>query len=278
MSKKHFIALGSCLLSSAISASAVITNMTTVFTESFGDADGAATDRAITGSAAGSGQNLDVTGNVSFFNGGIRITPDGGSDRFELESAAGAVAGSYSFDYSRFVDTTAIPVTFTSMGMPTMSSDNPSLFIQLVSGPERSAGMGAAAVPGFNDNLSLDALSTALGEPLDFVSIDYIFNTSGTSFSYLAPDGTTRTLDNNAFELFVNDSLSGGANQTNVTGAGTAPAAVDTIVLQVFADQARSVLTFDNFEFTEFTVVPEPSSSALLALGLGLGLSRRRRQ
>ncbi len=276
MSKKHFIALGSCLLSSAISASAVITNMTTVFTESFGDADGAAADRAITGSAAGSGQNLDVTGNVSFFNGGIRITPDGGSDRFELESAAGAVAGSYSFDYSRFVDTSATPVPIGTMG--DMSSDNPSLFIQLVSGPERSAGTGAAAVPGFNDNLSLDALSTALGEPLDFVSIDYIFNTSGTSFSYLAPDGTTRTLDNNAFELFVNDSLSGGANQTNVTGAGTAPAAVDTIVLQVFADQARSVLTFDNFEFTEFTVVPEPSSSALLALGLGLGLSRRRRQ
>jgi len=235
---------GCCLLGLATTASAVV-----VFEEAFPDPDGPAADRPTT---VGAG-NLDVTGSIAYLGGSIVLTADGGNERIELESSAAAPAGSFTFDASR------------------TGTGNNNVFVQLVDGIVRNTGGSPEAA--FTDTLNLG--SAALGGVTTPTPISYFFNVSGAAITYTAPDGSTASLANNAYDLYVGNTLTGGDDQTSATG-GVPTAGVDTLVLQTFGAQSGGVYTFDNFVFS--TIVPEPSATLLVGLGLGLGLTSRRRR
>ncbi|TWT78750.1 hypothetical protein CA13_01470 [Planctomycetes bacterium CA13] len=218
-----------------------------VWSETFLDADDAATDRAI---ATGSG-NMDVAGNLDYLSGALVITPDGGSDRVEMESTAAALAGNFTFDAFR------------------TGTGNGSLFVQMVDGDERSTGSNTVA--DFSDTLNMASITTS-------TTINYYFNVSGAPITYAAPDATTETLANNAFELWIGTSKSGGDDQVTTNNDGGLPTAgVDTLILQTFVGQAPGVYTFDNISFNTVAAVPEPSSMTLFGT-LGLVLLRRKRR
>ncbi|MGJ8724085.1 MAG: PEP-CTERM sorting domain-containing protein [Roseibacillus sp.] len=226
-----------------------------IWSESFPDADGAAVDRAIT-TTSGAGQNLDVTGTVSYAGGSIVIDPDGGSDRIELESTTGTLVGNFTFDAFRVEDDPLDPG----------DTANATLFVQMVDGAARST--NGNPVPNFADNLNMTTIVVS-------TTINYYFNVSGAAIDYTAPDGSTDSLANNSYELWIGNSKSGG-NDQNVSGQGEGPptSGVDTLVLQTFNAQTGGTYTIDNISFNS---IPEPSGTGLLAICAGLGLVRRRR-
>lgn len=224
-----------------------------IWTETFTQADGAFTDRA-TETGAGF---VDVDGNVSIVGNALQIVPDGGSDRVEFESSAGALAGNFQFD-----------LTYDANG-----GTSDVAFLQMVEGTTRST--NGSPVNNFADTVDASVLSITTTPR----TINYFFNVSGVDVDYTAPDGSMQTIATGGYDLWTGMSLSV-SDQTNSGQGASAPnAGVDTLVFQLFGGQAPAIWTIDEASFNtlDFTPVPEPSSLALVVLA-GLVVAGRRRR
>lgn len=102
-------------------------------------------------------------------------------------------------------------------------------------------------------------------------AITWVLNNTGSALTYLAPDGSTETLGNDAFDLWVGTSRQ--LNERTVTNA-----AQSMTDWKFGASGSGSYsLGFDNFVLT---AVPEPAAGCLLVSGMIaiLGMMARRRR
>ena len=97
--------------------------------------------------------------------------------------------------------------------------------------------------------------------------ITLVANNSGSSYSYSAPDGTTETVANDTWDLWV-----GNSKQLNDKNATTASAAITDFKFGAVGNGTYS-FGIDNISVS---AVPEPAAALLGSLGV-LGLLRRRR-
>jgi hypothetical protein len=97
--------------------------------------------------------------------------------------------------------------------------------------------------------------------------ITFVTNNSGGAITYLAPDGTTETVADDTWDLWV-----GNSRQLN-DRAATSGAVVLTDFKFGSTSNASFALSFDNIRIT---AIPETSAAVLGAFGF-LGILRRRR-
>jgi len=97
----------------------------------------------------------------------------------------------------------------------------------------------------------------------------WVLNNTGSSFSYVAPDGTTETLANDTWDLWV-----GTSKQLNDRAVTTASQSITDWKFGADGSGTYSA-AFDNFVLT---TVPEPSSIVLAGLGAAFLLYRRKRK
>jgi hypothetical protein len=100
----------------------------------------------------------------------------------------------------------------------------------------------------------------------------WVANNSGASTTYLAPDGSTESLANDTWDLWV-----GTSKELNDRSATTA---TQTITDFKFGSQSGTGINLFTAQFDNFTIaiLPEPSSLLLVGLGIfGVGLGSRRR-
>lgn len=99
----------------------------------------------------------------------------------------------------------------------------------------------------------------------------WLINDSGSTQSYTAPDGSTDSLANDTFDVWV------GTNRAFNDAAATTGTVPLTDFKWVITAGAATTFTFDNISVSD-TLVPEPASLATLGLGTFGLLLRRRRQ
>ena len=114
--------------------------------------------------------------------------------------------------------------------------------------------------------------------------LDMVANTGGTTANFLDGTGTSRSVGENSFSIFLTtlDRTSQTIVQNNVAFNGTQNGAgFDSIAFQTFGSANTINVAWDNVNVEDAAlvtpVIPEPSSFALLGLGI-LGLCFRRRR
>ncbi len=115
--------------------------------------------------------------------------------------------------------------------------------------------------------------------------LDMVANTGATTVNFLDGTGTSRSVGENSFSIFLTtlDRTSQTIVQNNVAFNGTQTSAgFDSIAFQTFNGANTINVAWDNVNVEDTalvtTVVPEPSSALLLLGGFGAMILRRKRR
>ncbi|MEM1224724.1 MAG: hypothetical protein AAGJ40_03450 [Planctomycetota bacterium] len=187
--------------------------------ETFPDAQGTASDRAIT---SGSGL-LNVNGTATFTgNGSLELLGASGTrSSADFTTTSPVFEGVFQFDFA---------LTF---GAQDTAQDR--AFIQIFEGSTRST--TGTPVDNFNDTLDLSDMPLVDGQTS---TLRYFFNVTGSDLTYDAPDSSTRTLGSGAYDFWVDAGLetAGSSSSANTAqGAGFPDDGVNT--LSIARVQAR---------------------------------------
>jgi len=207
-------------------------------------------------------QNVFVSDPGNVGNEVLILTADTGRDAVQIDSTVAATCGRFSYDVAY---------------LGAVGEDV--LFSQLTEGGRST---GGTPIPGFSDTVNggNNGISTDAAAPS---SVEYFFNVTGAAITYTAPDGSTATLANNAFDFWVDGNLVHNDFTTNPNTTPPAmnpPSSVSTVLAQTFNGQEGGIWQFDNFLFEDDIAVhvPEPSTFAMLGMALaGFTFVRRRR-
>lgn len=268
--KTLFAGLGLCALS--LPWLAASSQAQVVFSQSFSSGDGNA---IYTGTGANQFDGIPAgTGNAFVVNSGaLRTTKtDAGStaiNRVTDLTALSGKAGSFQFDFS-------------VSGVTTNNITNDLIFL-VGSGLSNTTGQGSGIYQQYNIDLlggATFSVANSSGVFSGLQTITFDLNKTASTVNFPAPGGGTLALASNYFAVFVGTTNvfgAGGQQPVGVLGTGNTGFDITEFRLRYQSTGDNGTVTADNFVVT---VVPEPSTYALLGVGLaGLGavVARRRR-
>lgn len=178
-------------------------------------------------------------------------TPTGVKYTFDFNLASSSTASTNAFEFS-------IGSGFTTNNS---TDTNASVYAKFGINTTTSTGFSVRDISGSTSG------ATTFGT--GSTTLTWVLNNTGSTFSYLAPDGSTESIANDTWDLWV-----GTSRQLNDRTVTTASQSMTDFKLGATGTHTTSA-SFDNFNIT---AIPEPSTYALIGLGLGgLVLLRRKK-